>query len=71
MPQERERRQAGAEVIEREAAPQVAQPVHESLGARHVGHRCVLGELENEQSGLEPTGADLIDHEIAERLVVQ
>jgi hypothetical protein len=55
LPQIGKRGQAGAEVIECDAATEPAQAAHQYFGARDAGDRCVLGQLEAEDGGIQAT----------------
>ena len=50
--------EAGAEVVEREAAADAAQRVGEAPGLVHVADRGGLGDLEHQQRGIDPRLVD-------------
>ena len=71
LPQARERREPGAEIIERDTAPELPQTPHERLGTGEIGDRCVFGELEAEQLRIQPTRADDLDQIVGKGVVVE
>src|SRR5205814_7105023 len=66
-----ERGESRAEIIERHAAPERSESPHQRLRAHEVRHRRVLGQLEDEERGIEAAALDLLDQEVREGLVVE
>src|SRR5882672_10628045 len=58
-----EGRQAGAEIIEREFAPQLLERLDEAVGLRETGDRGGLGDLETDLAGIDPALLELVDDE--------
>jgi hypothetical protein len=65
--QMRERGQAGAEVIEREAAAQLAEPRHQALRMLEIAHRRGLGQLELQPLARHAAAVDLHHQPVEER----
>src|SRR5690242_10827059 len=66
-----ERAQAGAEVVEREAATQLAQRLDESIGLREARDRRGLGDLEADLARIDAALLELLDDEGQELVVAQ
>ena len=61
--------EAGAEVVEREAAAEPGQALREGAGLLHVGDRGGLGDLEHEAARIDAGERDLALHELRDRQV--
>src|SRR5882757_1792395 len=66
-----ERRQAGAEVVERELAAQFLQRLDEPIGLREACDGRRLGDLEADLAGIQAAAMELIDHVGQEFVVAQ
>ncbi len=66
-----ERRQAGAEVVEREAAAELLERVDEAVRLREAGDRRGLGDLEADLRGVDAAAMELLDDERQELVVAE
>src|SRR6185295_2220908 len=66
----RERRQAGAEIVEHKTAAARLQGADELLGAGEVRHRRGFGHLEQDARGRNAGEVELLDHVVEEALLV-
>ncbi len=57
-----QRRQAGAEIVQRDAAAELAQPPHQPLGLGDVRDRVALGQLEAEHRRVDAAVLEQVEH---------
>ena len=66
-----ERGQAGAEVVEREAAAELAQRLDEAVRLAEARYRCGLGDLEADLGSVQAASVELVDDEGQELVIAQ
>jgi len=66
-----ERRQPGAEIVERELATQLFQCIDESIGLRITRDCCRLSDLETDLGRVDAAHLELIDNKRQELLVAK
>ena len=69
--QVRERTHAGAEIVERELAPEILQGAQEVLRLLEIADGGGLGQFEAQHIGRQLAGPDLLDHVLEEDVVLE